>query len=130
MPGCLIIVPHLFAHLAPDVKAGNCNGPQQEHHDQPAAAGFIVALHLTPFSVHFGVDVIRQGHKDFRLIHHFIAGVSDRAVLQIIVQPLPHFGDGGGVADEVTILVADIRFTHKVDEHFGGFLMFAGSRDA
>ena len=125
-----VVVPDFFAHFAPDVEAGKQHGADQKNHNHPAAAALVVALHLAPFGVELGVDLIRQRCEHFGLVHHLCAGVRDGAVFQLVVQQLPHRVDGRGIADIIAVGITDRSLAHIVDEHLGRFLVFACGWDA
>ena len=80
--------------------------------------------------VHGGVDLIGQGGEHLRLVQHLLVGVGDLAVLQIIVQHLPHGGDGRRVADIITVGKTHRRLAHIVDEHLRRLFVFGIGRDA
>ena len=110
-----ILIPGLFAQLAPDVEAGQRYHGKQQHQEHNTAAALIVALHLAPLYIELVVDLIAQGGEHLFLGFHFLRGICDLTVLQVLVQDIPHLLHGGGVADILRIGFSDVRLAHEVD---------------
>ena len=81
-----ILIPGLFAQLAPDVEAGQRYHGKQQHQEHNTAAALIVALHLAPLYIELVVDLIAQGGEHLFLGFHFLRGICDLTVLQVLVQ--------------------------------------------